>query len=254
MKQRLLSVIVAALLLCGQIVPQPVNAEDTAIMLMPNYTPITQTTSLCRIHVAAGTEFTVSVYQHSEEREALLMYQYSDTPTEDTLYCCIQMEPGEYTLELSVPAISGCPTMLRQNIAFTVVNPDYAADYDATILTVELAAATQTDTALGFTETVQESYIENGTEYINAAFICNTASGLRGDADLSGVIETNDAIIALQEYNASILQMPTDHTEVQRICADIDGDGIIQTKDAIGILRYYTALLIGETPDWSSYI
>ncbi len=253
MKRRLIFTLAAALL-STQVFPQQVYAEDDVFLLTPIYTPIRETDSVCKVNVPAGTEFTLSVYQHSPERDALLMYSITDTPLTDTLYCCVQMEPGDYTLELSMPAISSCPTVLRQVVGFTVVNPDYATDYSETTVTVNLAAAVNADTPLGFTGGIEESYIENGTEYIHADFVCNQAEGMRGDANLDDVIDTGDAIVALQAYTAALMQTPSPISEIQTVCADIDGDGLIQPADAIAILRYYNALLMDEIPDWNNYI
>ncbi len=254
MKRRLISISAACLLLGGQMLPQTAYAADEVFLLSPLYTPIRQTDSICKVNVAAGTEFTLSVYQHSPERDALLMYTITDTPLTDTIYCCVQLEPGDYTLELAMPAISGCPTVMSQTLAFTVVNPDYATDHTDTTLTVDVSAAIQADMPLGFTGGAEASYIENSTEYINAAFVCNQAEGLRGDANRDSKIDSSDAIIALQAYNASLMQTPAPINEIQAVCADIDGDGVIQPADAIGILQYYNDLLMNETPDWNDYI
>lgn len=254
MKRRLISTLTACLLLGGQLLPRQAFAEEDVFMLPPIYTPIKETDSVCKVSVAAGTEFTLSVYQHSPERDELLMYTVSETPLADTIYCCVQLEPGDYTLELSMPAISGCPTQLQRELDFTVVNPDYATDHTQTIVAVNLSATVDADQPLGFTGDAEESYIENGTEYQNAVFVCNQAEGLRGDANPDGVIDSADAVVALRAYNAALMQMPSPITEIQAVCADVDGDGAIQPADAIAILRYYNALLMQETPDWNSYI
>lgn len=254
MKWRLISTLTASLLLAEQLLPQQTYAVEEVLMLPPIYTPIKQTDSICKLNVAAGTEFTLSVYQHSPERDALLMYTISEMPLAETLYCCVQLEPGNYTLELAMPAISGCPTQLCRELDFTVIDPDYATDYSQIVVAVDLSATMDAALPLGFTGDAEESYIENGTEYINASFVCNQAEGLRGDAEPDGVIDSSDAVVALRAYNSTLMQTPFPLTEIQAICADVDGDGVIQPADAIAILRYYNALLMHETPDWNSYI
>ncbi|MGN0648791.1 MAG: hypothetical protein ACI4J3_09200 [Oscillospiraceae bacterium] len=254
MKRRFISALTACLLFGGCLLPRQAYAEDEVFMLTPLYTPIKQTDSVCKVSVAAGVEFTLSVYQHSPERDALLMYTVSETPLADTIYCCVQLEPGDYTLTISMPAICGCPTQLRHELDFTVINPDYATDHMQTNVTVDLSATVDADMPLGFTGDAEESYIENGTEYRNATLVCNQAEGLRGDVHPDGVIDSADAIVTLRAYNAALMQLPAPITEIQAVCADIDGDGSIQPADAIAILRYYNALLMHETPDWNNYI
>lgn len=254
MKRRFISTMIVCLLLSRQLLPQQTYAVADVFMILPIYTPIKQTASVCKITVDAGTELSLSVYQHSPERDALLMYTMHETPLVETIYCCVQLEPGDYTLELTMPAISGCPTQLHRALEFTVVDPDYATDYTQTVVAVDLSVTVNADLPIGFTGDVEESYIENGTEYTNVSFVCNQAEGLRGDVNPDGVIDSSDAIAVLQAYNATMMQTSSPISAIQAICADVDGDGVIQPADAIAILQYYNALLMHETPDWNSYI
>ena len=108
--------------------------------------------------------------------------------------------------------------------------------------------------APAFTQTDTASFVENGVQYISATLCCTCGEALRGDTDLNGIINSTDAIWALQQYAASLTQMPAPLTEIQRICADIDGDGIVQLTDAIGILQYYNGSLMEDAPSWEEII
>lgn len=181
------------------------------------------------------------------------MYQAKQTSGTATNYSCVQLEPGDYTLKITMPAVIGCPTVLTQTVPFTVADPDFIGEYSKTEVTVTLTAAVSED-APAFTQTDTASFVENGVQYISATLCCTCGEALRGDTDLNGIINSTDAIGALQQYAASLTQMPAPLTEIQCICADIDGDGIVQLTDAIGILQYYNGSLMEDAPSWEEII
>ncbi|MBE6847279.1 MAG: hypothetical protein E7503_03990 [Ruminococcus sp.] len=249
-----LSMILSAAMLLSSVASLPVTAaENNDMILFPIYPSVQYTESICKIQSETDLDFKLTVYQHSEEREALVMYQAKQTSGTATNYSCVQLEPGDYTLKITMPAVIGCPTVLTQTVPFTVADPDFIGEYSKTEVTVTLTAALSED-APAFTQTDTASFVENGVQYISATLCCTCGEALRGDTDLNGIINSTDAIWALQQYAASLTQMPAPLTEIQRICADIDGDGIVQLTDAIGILQYYNGSLMEDAPSWEEII
>ncbi|MBE6847737.1 MAG: hypothetical protein E7503_06375 [Ruminococcus sp.] len=63
-----------------------------------------------------------------------------------------------------------------------------------------------------------------------------------GDADLSGKVDTTDAISALQSYvDVDLLGNAGELTQLRRKLVDCNGDGTVTPEDVIDILRIYTA-------------
>lgn len=228
-------------------------AEDR--ILTPLYTAEQETTSALALRVEADTEFSMMLYQHSQEREALAMYTIAETPAEDTTYHCIMLEPGDYTLEVSVPAIQGCTRLLTQKLQFTIIAPDYATDYSASKIEVALLHTIDDTREIGFSDAALTTNTENNTQYLQTDFICNSATGLLGDADLDNSISTQDALVTLQAYIRSLMNPSAPSLSMQQeICADIDGDEVLSANDALAILQYYTQSLMGHSPSWDSLI
>jgi hypothetical protein len=73
-------------------------------------------------------------------------------------------------------------------------------------------------------------------QILNALTI--TVSGLLGDADSNGVVNTLDAMMILQYYTELISADIIDLS----VC-DLDGNGIVNTVDAMLILQYYVGLI-----------
>ncbi len=74
----------------------------------------------------------------------------------------------------------------------------------------------------------------DGVEYV-----CDINGGLFGDIDRNGEITTDDAVLALKEYNSYTLMNVPYLSEAERAIADVSGNGTVDTMDAIAILRYY---------------
>lgn len=66
-----------------------------------------------------------------------------------------------------------------------------------------------------------------------------------GDIDNDGIIDSSDAMLALEAYTTiSILGQTSALNNTQQRAADMDEDGIITTADAIAILTLYAESLI----------
>lgn len=74
---------------------------------------------------------------------------------------------------------------------------------------------------------------------------------LMGDIDRSGVIDTSDAIAALEIYAYSAAGLPVEWNSQP---ADVDGSNTITITDAYLILTYYAQSAAGMSPDWSKLL
>ncbi len=88
---------------------------------------------------------------------------------------------------------------------------------------------------------------ENGHAYIaeqiiNALTIIDNRTGLLGDADGDGDVDSTDAMLVLQ-YDALLI----DKDQLNLLVCDVDGDGDVDSTDAMLILQY-DALLIEVFP------
>ncbi len=75
-------------------------------------------------------------------------------------------------------------------------------------------------------------------------------AGLRGDVNLDGAVDSDDAVLVLQYYTSTMLGAEPGWKEVRCLAADVDQTGSIDSDDAVRILNYYAVHLTGETPSW----
>lgn len=75
---------------------------------------------------------------------------------------------------------------------------------------------------------------------------------LRGDANHNGVIDSVDAILALQQYNSAVLMGEGDILDPFGVFAiDVDQNGVLETVDAVGILQFYNRhSFVDPDTDW----
>jgi len=75
---------------------------------------------------------------------------------------------------------------------------------------------------------------------------------LRGDANHNGVIDSVDAILALQQYNSAVLMGQGDVLDPFGVFAiDVDQNGVLETVDAVGILQFYNRhSFVDPDTDW----
>ena len=87
----------------------------------------------------------------------------------------------------------------------------------------------------------------NGHAYIaeqilNALTVIDNRTGLLGDADGDGDVDSTDAMLVLQ-YDALLI----DKDQLNLVVCDVDGDGDVDSTDAMYILQY-DGLLIEVFP------
>ena len=91
----------------------------------------------------------------------------------------------------------------------------------------------------------EESILDN-----NTILVAMTNGGFgayrTGDADFSGMVDVEDAVIALKMFAAQMLEDDTRFTGLQVQAADADRNGIVDTADAILILQYYANNMLFE--------
>lgn len=76
---------------------------------------------------------------------------------------------------------------------------------------------------------------------------------LKGDANLDGTVNTNDAVLILKENAAAIIGKDSLLNADQTTAADVDENGIVDSDDASYVLKYYALSMIG-TADWNDIL
>lgn len=86
--------------------------------------------------------------------------------------------------------------------------------------------------------------------YNGVNYVCNVRSGLFGDINSNGAVDSEDAILALSEYAASLIGS-TILTDAERQTADVTGDSAVDSSDAIALLQYYVnTSILGKDTSW----
>ena len=80
---------------------------------------------------------------------------------------------------------------------------------------------------------------------------CTVPVYLRGDADLNGKVEVEDAMLALKHYVNGVAGKKEELlNDVQKFVTDVDGVEGATLADTTYILRYYTKSIAGLKPTW----
>ncbi len=83
------------------------------------------------------------------------------------------------------------------------------------------------------------------------AYTCEIRGGLFGDINRSGRVDSEDAILALREYNSYTVMNTPFLSDAERAIADVTGNGDVDSLDAICILKYYNNnVLMGQDTSW----
>ena len=96
---------------------------------------------------------------------------------------------------------------------------------------------------------LQPDYVAGGIQIVGG----QDHSILKGDANMDGVVNTNDAVLILKENAAAIIGKDSLLDANQTIAADVDENGIVDSDDAAYVLKYYAQSIIG-TPDWDTIL
>ncbi len=88
--------------------------------------------------------------------------------------------------------------------------------------------------------------MNNGVPYT-----CTIRGGLYGDINASGIVDVEDALLALRQYVSGTFGMSDVLTEEQKGIADVDCDGVNSNDDAMYILHYYVKVtMMGMDVTW----
>lgn len=71
------------------------------------------------------------------------------------------------------------------------------------------------------------------------AYTCQFRGGLFGDVNHNGRVDSEDAVLALCEYNSVVLLNKSFLSASDRAIADVDGNGDVRINDVLYILKYY---------------
>lgn len=245
----------AALLCCGQ--PISAAAADPAPVVLktvcPGYEPLSD--DMLYLVPDPAVPVSIRLLQHSPERQNLLLYETTLTPSAaGTKYACA-VEPGDYTLSITyAPVKSSISSNQVIDHSFTVANADYSEKsnpFEKSEITVSMEAhlcsASETIAPAAGTPTVKT---QNGLCTSAVSIKLDYYNGERGDFDGNAVTDVSDAQLVLKEYVESLSGKKSAATAMQTAVCDIDGDGRITASDAQYILMFYTQTVAGKTPQW----
>ena len=110
---------------------------------------------------------------------------------------------------------------------------EYLKEYINNGMVVESITLNQDDKNIVNVKTVEKTAF--GTSTITDEIILKTIDYIKGDLDKNGVVNSNDAALALDLYNNNSA------TDEHLIIGDMDGDGVINSNDAAAILDVYNS-------------
>lgn len=110
---------------------------------------------------------------------------------------------------------------------------EYLKEYINNGMVVESITLSQDDKNIVNVKTVEKTAF--GTSTITDEIILKTIDYIKGDLDKNGVVNSNDAALALDLYNNNSA------TDEHLIIGDMDGDGVINSNDAAAILDVYNS-------------
>lgn len=247
----------SAALLAGSFSAMPVLAADTDIYVetvCEGFDPVYDDTIV--VNAPIDGVCSVTVVQHSPERENLLLYEGTFEGAAGTAYI-FRAEPGDYTVSLTVDAVRNSAVKRTFSQDFTIENPDFVISdeaffvktsyiFDLTVTTVAGNAAADPERTEAHAEIADD--VNTVTNSVNF----KQYARFRGDFNGDGITDAVDSQLTLMEYAAWLVDTESENpadAETFAAC-DIDGDGLLTATDAQYILVFYAATLVGETPEW----
>lgn len=197
----------------------------------------------------------VKIVQHSPERENLVLFDCIVMPL-FTPQHIFKMEPGDYTIYISVKNVADGVTKTTYTADLTIDNADYSVapdQFDYTYYDIVVTAETIEDDAEAAPQAEEKAAaIVSDHKYVRNDIVFGRYSRKRGDYDGNGEISALDAQNVLRAYAAALTEDPDAEklTNAQLAACDIDGNGEITALDAQNILMYYSESIVGGTPEW----
>lgn len=246
-------------LLAGSFAAMPVQAADYSAYVYvetvcEGFDPVYDDTVV--VYAPIDGAFSVTVVQHSPERENLLLYEGTFEGTADTAYV-FRAEPGDYTVAVTVDAVRNSAVRRTFSQDFTIANPDFVtgdeSPFSQTAYIFDLTVTQVAGNAAADPEhTEAHAEITDGVNAVTNSLNFKQYARYRGDFDGDGITGIVDSQLTLMEYAAWLVgaesENPAD-AETAAAC-DIDGDGVLSAVDAQQILMFYAATLVGEIPEW----
>ncbi len=183
-----------------------------------------------------------------------------ETEVDDTNGIAMDVKyiPGVITVVAESDEGSATPALNRTEYSFTNIGDTLAlellnaGDGEVTWYTTNPDAVSVL--ATGNMAVVTAKALENAQVIAvldGVAYTCEIRGGLFGDINRSGRVDSEDAVLALREYNSfSVLKVPF-LTEAERAIADVSGNGTVEIIDVVYLLKYYNnKVLMGNDITW----
>ncbi len=157
-------------------------------------------------------------------------------------------DTGNDTPAQTEPVPSGDFTMHRQQGHMQL--PELGDDFTWTSNDESIVAVDENGELVAVGNGVTEIIAENGTDsYSYTVTVSLVAWEKLGDINGDSLVNTMDAILLLQQYNASLMDDTIAADEQMQLYGDIDDDGQLDAADAVLVLRYYVSALTDAALD-----
>lgn len=171
-----------------------------------------------------------------------------ETEVDDTNGIALDVKyiPGVITVVEENEDGSATPALNRTNYSFTGVGETLALELlnagDGEVAWYTTNPDAVSVLATGNMAVVTAKALENAQVIAvldGVAYTCTIRGGLFGDVNHSGRVDSEDAVLALREYNSVELMKEPFLSATDRAIADVDGSGDVKINDVLYILKYY---------------
>lgn len=187
-----------------------------------------------------GTTYEVNTAEKSEDD--------FETEVDDTDGIALDVKyiPGVVTVVAKDEDGNAVPALNRTDYSFTEIGETFVLELlnagDGEVTWYTTAPDAVSVLATGNMAIVTAKALENAQVIAvldGVAYTCQIRGGLFGDVNHSGRVDSEDAILALREYNSIELMNETFLSATDRAIADVDGSGDVKVNDVLCILKYY---------------
>jgi hypothetical protein len=197
----------------------------------------------------ADESFSVTIAQHSPERESLVLYDAKIAAEKGHRYV-MMLEPGDYTVTYAAARFADGGVQTAEQ-TLHVENPDFAEDIDTARITVTMKFGTLPDTETAEPVLTEDSVTrEDGLDRKVYTLSFFRYERLRGDWDGDGAVMPVDVMQVMKEANRQLLEEPLTGTKGQFAACDIDGNGQLDARDVLKMLRYSNKMLVDDEASW----
>lgn len=246
-------IILTALGCCISFFALPVQAAEQTVCIetvCPDFEPLSE--DIIRFSGLENNRVQIRIVQHSPERENLLLYD-TELQSEPEHNYIFRAEPGDYTITVSTPTVSGGAAVSTYTQKFTIDNADFsdAPQYEKTEVCFTGSYLQAKDTEIAAPEQLSaNTEYADGVKQQAAEIGFPRYQRIRGDFDGDGTVDVSDAQQTLNAYAELLSDKPAEIVPAASAACDISGDGRLDAEDAQAILLYYSETLAGNTPHW----